>query len=236
MELRDRLIVALDVNSIPKTTELIKALVPFVGCFKVGLELITMVGAPAVVNHVKRLGGEVFFDGKFNDIPNTVAGAARAIASLDVKMFTVHAAAGLDAVKAAVANKGKSKCLVVTVLTSLNESESQHIFGASCQDKVIQFARDAAEAGADGIICSPSELRILEPVVEVRRLLKITPGIRPSWAQSDDQKRTMTPGEAIEHGAAELVIGRPITSPPLGIGSPVDAVKHILREIAEVKK
>lgn len=236
MELRERVIIALDVDSIPKTTELVRTLVPFVSCFKVGLELITMVGAPAVVNHIRRLGGDVFFDGKFNDIPNTMAGATRAVASLEVKMFTVHASAGLEAIQAAVANKGKAKCLVVTVLTSLNESDSTHIFGLQCQEKVIQFAKDAAEAGADGIVCSPSDLELLENVVEVRHLLKVTPGIRPSWSQHNDQKRALTPAEAIHHGAAHLIVGRPITNPPLGVGSPVEAVKHILTEIAEAKK
>lgn len=231
-EPREKIIFALDVDALPKTTAFIEALSPFVGCFKVGLELMNSVGTPQAVHHVLRHGGQVFVDCKLNDIPNTVQGASRVIAELGVKFFNVHASAGIEAVKAANGVKGTSKLLVVTVLTSLDDAASEKIFGTIAKNKAIQFAHEALEAGADGLICSPQELEILGQINELKNLLKITPGIRPSWAQSDDQKRTMTPKEALLAGATHLVIGRPISNPPRGIGSPIDAAKAILEEIS----
>jgi orotidine-5'-phosphate decarboxylase len=130
--------------------------------------------------------------------------------------------------------KKEAKLLVVTVLTSLDEPQCLSIFGKTPQEKVIQFAQEAKEAGADGIICSAQELSYLKAHPELDSLLKITPGIRPSWAEEGDQKRTLTPKEALAAGATQLVIGRPISSPPRGIGNPVDAVKAILAEIQDL--
>lgn len=230
-EPREKLIFALDVDALPKTTSFIEALSPYVGCFKLGLELMNAVGTPQAVHHIQRHGGQVFVDCKLNDIPNTVQGASRVISELGVKFFNVHASAGLEAVKAANEVKGTSKLLVVTVLTSLDDATSEKIFGTLARNKVIQFAHEAREAGADGLICSPQELELLGQVNDFKDLLKVTPGIRPSWAQNDDQKRTLTPKEAIAAGATHLVIGRPISNPPRGIGGPVDAAKAILEEI-----
>jgi len=226
--------VALDVDSLDKAISLVKSLAPYVGCFKVGLELLMAVGAPQVVEFVHSLGGQVFLDGKLNDIPNTVGSAAKAVAWLNVKMFDVHASAGIEAMMAAVANKGQSLVLAVTVLTSLEENNAHLIFGAPSKAKVLQFARDAKLAGCDGIICSPQELELLGKQKELGSLLKVTPGVRPEWAAAGDQKRIMTPAEAIKAGANYLVIGRPITRPPAEIGSPVDAAKRIAEEIAGV--
>lgn len=232
---REKLIYALDVDTIAKSTSYIEALAPHVGMFKVGLELVSAAGAPAVISHIHRHGGQVFFDGKFCDIPNTVGKAARVISGLGVKMFNVHASCGKDSIKAAVDNKGSSLLLVVTVLTSIEDGESERIFGTIAQNKVLQFAHDAKEMGADGIICSPQELELLIQVPDFKKLLKVTPGVRPAWAEANDQKRTLTPGEAIKRGATHLVVGRPISSPPRGIGSPIDAVQNILDEIASAK-
>ncbi len=232
MEPKDRIVLALDVDNLARLTPYVEALAPYVGWFKVGLELISSIGAPQVIHHIQRQGGQVFFDGKFCDIPNTVGAAARAVAGLGVKSFNVHASCGIDSIKAAAENKGSSELLVVTVLTSMDDAVSQHIFGAPSQEKVVQFARDAKEAGADGIICSPQELEVLGTMEEFNDLTKITPGIRPSWAEANDQKRILTPKEAIQKGATRLVIGRPILSPPRGIGSPIDAVQKIIEEIA----
>lgn len=230
---KEKLIFALDVDALVKATPYIEALSPYVGCFKVGLELMNAVGTPQVVQHVLRHGGQVFADCKFNDIPNTVRGASRVVAETGVRFFNVHASAGKEAVKAAAEVKGTAKLLVVTVLTSLDDSASEQIFGSVAKNKVLQFANEALDAGADGIICSPQELELLGQVAEFSSLLKVTPGIRPEWAQADDQKRTMTPKEAIAAGATHLVIGRPISSPPRGIGNPIDAAKAILKEISE---
>lgn len=230
---KDRIIVALDVDTLAKATPLVERLAPYVGCFKVGLELLTAEGAPQVVRHIHKLGGEIFFDGKFDDIPNTVAGATRSVAALGVKLFDVHASAGLEAMRAAAQNKGKAKLLAVTVLTSLDEATSRHVFGGTPDVKVLQFAIDAATAGCDGIVCSPQELAIVGQAERLESLLKVTPGVRPAWAAANDQKRVMTPKEAIRMGATHLVIGRPILQPPPQIDGPVDAAKRIAKEIEE---
>jgi orotidine-5'-phosphate decarboxylase len=187
----------------------------------------------------KALGAEhVFWDGKLCDIPNTVKGASVATSRMGVRMFNVHASAGIEAVKAAVASKGNSLVLGVTVLTSIGKladdtDECVSIFGDKAGNKVLHFARMLSEAGADGIICSPKELVDLSGSTAFDTLLKATPGVRPEWAAVGDQKRVMTPGEAIKAGADYLVIGRPITKPPAEIGGPVEAAKKIAVEIQE---
>lgn len=234
MEIEDRIIVALDVDDLEKARNLIENLTPYVGCFKIGLELISSVGGPQAINFVHELGGLVFYDGKFDDIPNTVGGAAKAISKRRVKMFNVHASAGIEAMRAAVDQKGASLVLAVTVLTSLEDDNAYLIFGAPSKAKVLQFARDAKIAGCDGIICSPQELEFLGKHSELNGLLRVVPGIRPKWSVKDDQKRVTTPADAIKAGADYLVIGRPITDPPKEVGSPVDAVKRIIDEIESV--
>lgn len=234
MQAKDRIIVALDVDNLDKAKSLVESLAPYVGCFKVGLELVTAVGAPQVVDFVHSLGGQVFYDGKFDDIPNTIGGATKAVAGLNVKMLNVHASAGIEAMMAAVANKGQSFVLAVTVLTSLEENNAHLIFGGPSKAKVLQYARDAKLAGCDGVICSPQELELLGKQKELGNFMKVTPGVRPEWAAVGDQKRIMTPAEAIKAGATALVIGRPITKPPTEIGSPIDAAKRIAEEISAV--
>jgi len=149
-----------------------------------------------------------------------------------VKMFNVHASAGIEALMAAVDNKRDSLVLAVTVLTSIEENNANLIFGGPIKAKVLQFALDAKLAGCDGIICSPQELEFLSEQKELKDLMKITPGVRPDWAVVGDQKRVLTPADAIRSGATALVIGRPITKPPKEIGGRVEAVKRILEEIA----
>lgn len=231
MDLKDRIIVALDVNSLEKVESLVKMLSPFVGCFKVGLQLLTSVGAPKVVDFIHGLGGRVFLDGKFHDIPNTIGEAATAASNLGVAMFNVHASAGIEAMMTAVKNKGNSTILAVTILTSFEENNAHLIFGSPSKVKVLQLARDAKIAGVDGVICSPQELELLGKQKELSNLLKVTPGVRPAWASVDDQKRVMTPGGAIVSGATAVVVGRPVTQPPKEIGSSVDAIKLIQEEI-----
>ncbi len=232
--LKDKIIVALDVDCLNKAESLVADLAPYVGCFKVGLELLTAEGAPRVVDFVHRAGGQVFFDGKFHDIPNTIEKASRATAALGVKMFNVYASAGIEAMKAANHVKGKSLLLAVTVLTSMNEESCRSVYGTSVEDTVKRFAKQALEAGVDGLVCSSQDLLFLNSDPDMKKLMKITPGVRPAWAESNDQKRVFTPREAIQAGATALVIGRPITQPPWEIGSPVEAVKRILDELAQV--
>lgn len=231
MNVKDRIIVALDVSNLGEAESLVQELTPHVGCFKVGLQLLTSVGAPKVVEFLHGLGGKVFLDVKLDDIPNTVGEAAQAASSLGVAMFNVHASAGIEAMMAAVQHKGNSQVLAVTVLTSLEENNAHLIFGAPSKAKVLQLARDAKIAGVDGVICSPQELELLGKQKELAGLLKVIPGVRPEWAATGDQKRVMTPGDAIVAGATALVIGRPITKPPKEVGKPADAVQRIAEEI-----
>ncbi len=246
--MKDKIIVALDVNSLKEAKPLIEALAEHVSCFKVGLELATAVGAPKVVKFIHDLGGKVFYDGKFSDIPNTVGRASKIISNLGVHMFNLHALCGKEAMAAAVKNKGWSKVLAVTVLTSLSArdlydlgypsswpavesydryAEVEDIYITSL---VLRMAMVARGAGVDGVICSLQELRSLRNF----SFMKIIADVCPSWATKGDQKRVMTPAEAIKAGATALVIGRPITEPPPEIGTPVDAVKRIHDEIAAV--
>lgn len=254
MEAKDKIIVAVDVDDLRKAKKLINDLAPYVGCFKIGLELISSVGGPQAVNFVHNLRGEVFYDGKFDDIPNTVGRAAKAISELGVKMFNLHASASVEAMMEAVKNRAeaprtikehdeevlnihvwrKPLVLAVTVLTALEENNAHLIFGAPIKAKVLQFARDAKIAGCDGIICSPQELEFLGKHSELNDLLRVVPGIRPKWSVKDDQKRITTPADAIKAGADYLVIGRPITDPSKEVGSPIDAVKSIIDEIESV--
>lgn len=225
-----RIIVALDVKTLEAAARIIEDLAPYGVLFKIGLELISSVGGPQAVKFVQELGGSVFYDGKFDDIPNTVGAASSAVAALNVSMFNVHASAGLAAMMAAVAHRGNAKVLAVTVLTSIDETDCWSIFGGGVRVKISQFAKMAAKAGIDGIVCSPKDLKHLTGLGPI---LKVTPGVRPTWAAANDQKRVMTPGEAILAGATHLVIGRPITQPPDSVGSPVRAVELIIEEITE---
>ncbi|MEK7570310.1 MAG: orotidine-5'-phosphate decarboxylase [Patescibacteria group bacterium] len=240
MDPNQRIIVAVDTDSITEAKGIVADLAPFVGGFKIGLQFIyAMLVKAASGEKVAGLDelfaltqGKLFIDGKLNDIPNTVAGAAKAIASLNPFAFNIHASSGLQAMQAAAQNKGNAFLWAVTVLTSLGEDDCNVIFGASPKEKVLELARLAKTAGADGIICSPQELEILVGDSELEAMEFITPGIRPLWSVTGDQQRIMTPAKAIEVGATRMVIGRPITNPE-GI-SRVDAVKRILKEIESV--
>ena len=220
------IIVALDLPSLDRSIALARELSPFVGCFKVGLELLTAEGVPRVLERFAAEKLPVFADVKFSDIPNTVAGATEAVTRYPIEFFDVHASCGRKSVEMAAQKKGKAKLLAVTVLTSIESQECETLFGSTPEKKVLELARMAQESGADGVVCSPWELGILSGL----ELIKVTPGIRPSWAAQQDQKRALSPKEALARGADYLVIGRPITKPGGGL-SPRDAVQKILSEI-----
>ncbi len=254
MEVRERIIVALDVDSLDKARPLVEELAPYVGCFKVDLGLLTAVGAPQVVAYIHSFGGQVFYCGDFNNTPSKVGRAARAVAELKVNMFNVHASAGIEAMKAAVANRGFSLVLATTVLTSLNARNLCDLgyvsswrtrtgnppmpygecFDCYIPNLVVSMSQVAKDAGVDGIICSPQELELLNQQKELDKLLRIVSDARPSWVAVDDQKRTMTPPEAIKAGATALIIDyRALaTNLPAEIGTPVDAAKRIAEEIS----
>jgi orotidine-5'-phosphate decarboxylase len=234
MDLRpaDRIIVALDVPTLDAAMGHVRALAGRVGAFKVGLELLTSAGAPQVVSAIHAAGGRVFFDGKFCDIPNTIRGAATAASAMGVWMFDVHASSGSGAVAAAAAAKGGSLLVAVTVLTSMDDAESGRVFGAPARTRVVEFARMARSAGADGVVCSGAELPLLRADPALQGLLTVVPGVRPAWAETGDQARVLTPGGAVKAGADYLVIGRPILKPPASIGGPAEAASAIADEIA----
>ncbi len=230
VNIRDRIIVALDVDTFEKAELLVQKLKHFASCFKAGPQFLNAVGTPQAVSFLHSNGVKVFIDEKFNDIPHTVGKAAGIISSLGVHMFNVHASAGQEAIEAAVKNRGRSLVLGVTVLTSIDDEECVSIFGDVSGKKVLQFGRMLLKAGAQGIICSPRELELLQEDREFDRLFKVNPGIRPKWAGSNDQRRVMTPTEAILAGADALVIGRPLTDPPKEVGEHEIAGRMILRE------
>jgi len=212
-----KIIIALDVDNFNNAKKLVKELYPRVKFFKIGLEFINTGQAPELIRYIKKLGGKVFYDAKLNDIPNTIGGAVKVISGLGVWGFTVHSSSGREAIRTAVAKRGKAKVIGVTTLTS--------IAGVSRRN-IIKSAEMLVEEGVDGIVCSVQEVNFLK---KFKKIL-ITPGIRPVWASKNEQKRTATPREAIKAGADYLVIGRPITKPQAGI-SQDEALDMILEEV-----
>lgn len=249
---KDRIIVALDVSSLERAERLVKDLTPYVGMFKIGLQLITSVGLPQIVDWFEKIGGSpemLFADLKLHDIPTTIGNATLAASELSVGMVNVHASSGLDGMMAAAKNSKSVRpdtggpeqyrdtlVLAVTVLTSHEENSGHLIFGAPTKAKVLQFALWAQQAGCDGIICSPQELVLLRAQNLLKNMLLITPGVRPEYAAVGDQKRIMTPGEAVKAGADYLVIGRPITKPDPPVAGPIDAAVLIATEIEKAEK
>lgn len=231
MNVKDRIIVALDYPALEATSDVVETLGDKVGAFKVGTELAAKPGWPAAIGFVRSRGGQVFADAKLHDIPATMGKTADVVTEAGPLFVTLHASAGVEAMRMVVKNRKASKVLGVTVLTSLTEEDSMEIYGAKPAAKVLQLGRMAVESGLDGLICSPQELEILASDPDTAKLLKVTPGIRPSWTATDDQKRIATPRQAIEAGATHLVIGRPITNPPETIGSRTDAVEAIIQEL-----
>jgi orotidine-5'-phosphate decarboxylase len=221
MDARDRLIVALDVESLAEAERLMDRLEGLVTRFKVGSQLFTAAG-PAAVESVHKRGAEVFLDLKFHDIPNTVAGAAREATRLGVLMFNVHAAGG-RAMMAAAAEGAAAAArelgvrrplgLAVTVLTSLDRAALSRELGvaASVEGHVLHLARLAAEAGLDGCVASPNEIAALRTNRGAGWVI-VTPGVRPAGAALGDQSRIATPRAAVQAGAHYLVVGRPITA------------------------
>jgi orotidine-5'-phosphate decarboxylase len=216
--MRNPILVALDVPSADAALELAGQLAPVCGGFKIGSELFTTAG-PDIVKRIRERGALVFLDLKFHDIPNTVAKAVAAATRLDVQMLTVHAGGGTEMLKAAekaaeeTAYKlGRTPPLVlgVTVLTSLDGAALREVgLDVNVEYQVRRLAGVATRAGLRGLVCSPLEIGALRKVIPMQVQL-VVPGIRTGAEKADDQKRTMTPREAIAAGANWLVIGRPI--------------------------
>lgn len=230
MNKKEKLIVALDVSTLKEAESLVKTLSRHVNIFKIGKELFTAAG-PEAVRMVQSHGAKVFLDLKFHDIPNTVASAVQAAARLGVFMVNVHCLGGTAMMrKAAEAVKGLSKnsplLLGVTILTSMAEKDlKQAGIHKKLKDEVCLLAKLAKKSGLDGVVASPQEIQLIRKACG-KDFLIVTPGVRPSWAALGDQKRVMTPREALEAGADFIVVGRPITKH----ADPADAARRILNE------
>ena len=179
---------------------------------KVGMELYYAEG-PGVVRYLKSLGHSVFLDLKLHDIPNTVKSAMKVLSQLGVDMTNVHAAGGVEMMKAAREGLGKeAKLIAVTQLTSTSEEQMRDFqnIQTSLQESVIHYAKKTAEAGLDGVVCSAQEVQLIKQATN-SDFICLTPGIRPAGAAVGDQKRVMTPADAYQIGSDYIVVGRPIT-------------------------
>ncbi|MET8865893.1 orotidine-5'-phosphate decarboxylase [Nonomuraea sp. NPDC004580] len=206
--------VALDAPDLETAAQWAALVTPHVSTVKVGLELYLRYG-PDVIASVRGASGvRVFLDLKLHDIPNTVAGAAKAVARLRPSILTVHAAGGPAMIRAAVECAPHTQIAAVTVLTSLTEADLERIgIAGPADDAVRRLAALSVEAGATALVCSPNEVASVRAEVGDGITL-ITPGVRPTGADTQDQKRVATPEQALADGADLLVIGRPITGSP----------------------
>jgi len=237
MEAKDRIVLALDVDTPAEALALVKKLTGYVGVFKIGMQLFNSAG-PEIVHKVHDLGGRVFVDLKLHDIPNTVGSAAKVLTRLNSYMFNVHAAGGREMMRKAAddAEKEAAKLgisspilLAVTVLTSISEkelAEDMFVSGMKVEDLVVKWALMAKESGLGGVVCSPQE------IVPIRQACGpdfkiVTPGIRPLWSAANDQKRITTPKQALDKGANYMVIGRPIVQ----AADPCEAAQRIIDEL-----
>jgi orotidine-5'-phosphate decarboxylase len=235
----ERLILALDLSDYGEAIDIIERFKEHINVFKVGSELFTSVG-PRIIEDIHAKGKKVFLDLKYHDIPNTVSRAAIVAAEFGVFMLNVHTLGGLEMMRRAVQtltevslkkNIQRPRLLGVTILTSIDQSALRDELGIGQRiiTQVKHLAGLALKAGLDGVIASPHEIETIRAHCGSNFLI-VTPGIRPSWTPQDDQKRTMTPKEALRKGADYLVIGRAILSQP----DPLNALKRIENEIADI--
>jgi orotidine-5'-phosphate decarboxylase len=218
---KEKIIIALDVDSASDALSLVEELKSFVGGFKVGLQLFTAEG-PNLVRKMVGAGARVFLDLKYHDIPNTVAKASVEAARLGVWMFNIHASGGSEMMRTAFGEMSdacekeglnRPKMIAVTVLTSSNDETLRETgVGGETTAQVLRLARLTSECGLDGVVASSREVATIRSGIGNDDFLIVTPGIRPVFATQDDQKRVMTPAEAIREGASYLVIGRPVTA------------------------
>ncbi len=225
---QEKIIVALDVPTKEKALALVKQLRDQISFFKIGLQLYTAEG-PEIVRAVLATGAKVWLDIKLHDIPNTVGRAVESASRLGVHMLTIHLSGGGEMIRAAIAARANDMLLLgVTVLTSATEQTLREVgIPGTVEDEVLRLAKLGVEAGIDGVVASPHEIRKLR--AEFGNKIKIAvQGIRPTWAAPGDQKRFMTPRMALEAGADYIGIGRPITAHQ----QPSEAVAKILQELS----
>lgn len=248
MEASDRIIVALDVDTQEKGISVLLAIRGYTKKVKVGLEVITAGFFPTLIEFAHALEFQVFFDVKAHDIPNTVGAVCRQAALRDVLFVIVHASAGIEAMKAAVAAadaiavkdavlaehavvRPKTFVLAVTALTSMDDAACREVYGTDRAGTVLRLAHLAKLAGVRGLICSVPDLMTLRenPILRDTPFIKVCPGIRPAGSAAGDQKSVATPRIAVLNGADYMVIGRPITKPETGTVE--KAVAAIVAEI-----
>lgn len=222
--------VALDTASLDRASALAQSLKPFVCGVKLGLEFYGANG-PVGVRTIVSSGAPVFLDLKLHDIPNTVAGAMKALAPIGAAIINVHASGGVAMMRAAAEAartvERPAKVIAVTVLTSLEDRDLPRIgVSATALDQAVRLAALAKEAGLDGVVCSPLEIAAVRAACGPKFMI-VTPGVRPTGGKLGDQKRVMTPKQAVEAGADILVIGRPITA----AADPVRAARDIAAEL-----
>ncbi|MBP2627408.1 MAG: Orotidine 5-phosphate decarboxylase subfamily 1 core [Firmicutes bacterium] len=237
MSADQRLIVAIDVNTMEKVQELVEVLGDSVSYYKVGMELFYSVGSQ-VISYLCAQGKDVFLDLKLHDIPNTVGQSLAALTGLGISMLNVHASGGpamMATAAQAVKNKAEAmgierpKLIAVTVLTSINSGEWNTLgYNLDLSKQVVHLARLAQCAGLDGVVASPQEAEQIRAACGDEFII-VTPGIRPSGAAINDQSRIATPAGALKNGAHHLVIGRPITAAQ----DPRQAVQAILQEMRD---
>ncbi len=230
MKPSNKIFVALDTTNLDFALTLSKDLRGLVGGVKIGKEFFTALG-PEGVRAVSELGIPIFLDLKFHDIPATVASAIRAAIMLKPFMLNVHATGGKEMLSAAMEAAGKAPerplVVAVTVLTSLGDNDMSSIgIESSSETQVLRLARLAKDQNVDGVVCSAYEAAAIRQALGPDFLL-VVPGIRPSWAATNDQKRIITPADAVDLGIDYLVIGRPITNAL----DPVDATRRIVDEL-----
>jgi orotidine-5'-phosphate decarboxylase len=212
---KDKIVVALDVPDRDSALALVEKLSGLVGMFKIGKQLFTAAG-PSLVREIIAAGEKVFLDLKYHDIPNTVAGAAQSAATLGVSIFNIHTLGGSEMMRAAVQAtqnlQTRPAVLGVTVLTSMNDASLAEVgIPYKADEMVIRLATLARDAGLNGVVASAKEIRLIREKVASENFIILTPGIRPVWSASGDQKRIATPADALRDGADFIVIGRAIT-------------------------
>jgi orotidine-5'-phosphate decarboxylase len=228
--MRSPIILALDADEISKAADWINATKDSIDIYKVGLEFFLKFGASGIAELRKNGDFEIFLDLKLHDIPNTVANSVKSISQLKPKFLTVHASGGREMVSAAALADPSIAITAVTILTSLSNEELGELgFASNAEQSAVALAKIAVTSGARAIVCSPFEAGAIRSAVGDGVTL-ITPGVRPVGSAAGDQKRFMTPAQAIEAGANYLVIGRPITGQP-SLDAMADAAAAILKSI-----
>lgn len=236
MEPRERIILALDVADFDGALDIVKSFKDNIDIFKVGSELFTAAG-PKIVEEINSIGKKVFLDLKYYDIPNTASNTAIVVAKLGVFMFNIHTLGGFEMMKQTAEtlvnvslkeNIQKPKLLGVTILTSIDQKAliDELGIGQRMKTQVRHLSALAMKAGLDGVVASPEDIETIKSHCG-KEFLVVTPGIRPSRTPLDDQKRTMTPKEALRHGADYIVIGRAVLSQP----DPIKALERIIGEL-----